>query len=86
MALEALDAQGQPLLHKPFFAGEQAGSQNRALRSGAPAWRDTSQEHITEEHEKVNYLNTSLLFSSSNKPLIKKRDPSFKALIDSILR
>ncbi|MDR0637096.1 MAG: hypothetical protein LBF87_08460 [Treponema sp.] len=87
MALEALpDAQGQPILHKPFFAGEQPGQQNTALRSGAPARHSTSQEHIVEEHEKASYINTSFLFSSSNKPLIKKLDPSFKALIDSILR
>jgi hypothetical protein len=87
MALEALpDAQGQPILHKPFFAGEQAGRQNTTQRSGVPARRDMSQEHIIEEHEKVNYINTSLLFPSSNKPLIKKLDPSFKELIDSILR
>ena len=87
MALEALpDAQGQPILHKPFLAGEQPGQQNTALRSGAPVRHGTSQEHIIEESEKVSYMNTSLLFSSSNKPLIKKLDPSFKALIDSILR
>ncbi|MDR1399176.1 MAG: hypothetical protein LBJ41_04570 [Treponema sp.] len=86
MALEALDVQGQPMLHKPFFAGEQSGPQNMALRSDSPAWRDTSQAYITEEHEKANYINTSLLFPLSNKSLIKKHDPSFKALIDSILR
>ncbi|MDR2417437.1 MAG: hypothetical protein LBD79_00090 [Treponema sp.] len=90
MALEVLpDAQGQPILHKPFFAGQQADQQKTAQRSSAPAQHDTSQEHIVldfEEHEKGNFINTSFLFPSSNKPLIKKLDPSFKELIDSILR
>jgi hypothetical protein len=90
MALEALpDAQGQAILHKPFFAGQQTDQQKTARESGTPAQRDTSQEHIVwdfEEHEKGNSINTSLLFPSSTQSLIKKSDPSFKALIDSILR
>jgi hypothetical protein len=87
MALEALpDAQGQPLLHKPFFAGEQVGQQHAARRNGVSAQRDTPLENSAEEHNEVNYIKPSLLFPTSNKPSIKIIDTSFKELIDSILR
>jgi hypothetical protein len=87
MALEALpEAQGQPLLHKPFFAGEQADQQNAARHNGVSARRDTPLENSIKEHDEVKAINHSLLFPASNKPSIKIIDTSFKELIDSILR
>jgi hypothetical protein len=87
MALEALpEAQGQPLLHKPFFAGEQADRQHAARRKAVSARRDTPLENSIREHDEVTSINHSLLFPTSNKPSIKIIDTSFKELIDSILR